>query len=663
MGFPTNETSSEDLLKSVQKRLGQESYLLVKKAYELSEKAHQGQKRLSGEPYIIHPLSVASILNELGLDAESISAGLLHDVIEDTEYTRKDMIHEFGENIANLVEGVTKISKIKNQSKESEAVENIRKMLEATTKDVRVILIKLADKTHNMRTLKFQPPHKQKRIAQETLHIYAPMAGRLGIYKMKSELEDMSFQILLPDSYLEIKERVAAKKSERDQYIEKIKYILKQRLAEINLDAKIEGRAKHFYSIYRKMKEKEKNFEQIFDLRAVRIITKDTRDCYGVLGIVHTLWNPIPGRFKDYIATPKMNRYRSLHTSVIGSDGKALEVQIRTQEMNEVAEYGIAAHWAYKEGKTAADNANVADWLKRFDPTQDGKEFLEDLRLELHEDEVFVFTPKGKIIELPKGSTTIDFAFRIHTDIGLRAKGARINGRMVPLRTELKSGDQLEIITDKNTKPSPIWLRFVKTVSARQKLRQYFRKLQEDTGHEDSITIKTTPPKQKSIFPQEQKIKEKQNKDKDKKVSIVVAGTRGVMLKLAKCCSPLPGDEIVGFITKGKGVSVHKVQCDRINKTGVDYSRVIGVRWEGVHDPFPVQMEVKAEDRRGIYLEMVSCISRTDTNIVEATAQSAPNNTLIAKFTIEIEHLDQFYEIADNIKSISGVRLLERIKI
>ncbi|MCE9499692.1 MAG: bifunctional (p)ppGpp synthetase/guanosine-3',5'-bis(diphosphate) 3'-pyrophosphohydrolase [Leptospira sp.] len=668
MGFTKESIDSAGLFSAVKTKLGADALSLVTKAYEVAYKAHDGQKRLSGEPYIVHPLNVAYILTDLGLDEKVISAGLLHDVVEDTSYTKEDMIRDFGEEIANLVEGVTKISQIKSQSKETVAAENIRKMLVATIRDIRVILIKLADKTHNMRTLKFQSPEKKERIASETLSLYAPMAGRLGIYKIKFELEDLALQVLHPEEYQEIKKQVSSKKSERDGYIEKIKIILKQRLSEINIQAQIEGRAKHFYSIYRKMKLKEKTFNEIFDLRAVRIIADEIRDCYGVLGIVHTLWTPIPGRFKDYIATPKTNLYQSLHTTVIGPDGKPMEVQIRTQEMNKTAEYGIAAHWAYKEGKSngTSDGNLTPKWIERLksweDSDLDPKEFLEDLASDLHEDEVFVFTPKGDIIELPKGSTILDYAFRIHTDVGLQAKGAKISGRMVPLRTELKSGDQIEIIADKKNKPSPIWLRIVKTSSARQKLRQYFRKIQDEAA----IEIASSPdPVAPQISSKElellRKNRSEKKKDKNKKVTVVVAGIKDIMVRLSGCCAPLPGDDIIGFITRGRGVSVHKSTCETAKKQ-TDLMRMVPVRWDGVNEPIPVRIEVKASDRQGIYLEMVECISKTETNILEAGATSSQNGTITAKFLIEVEHLDQLQEILDSLKALNNIIYAERVR-
>lgn len=681
MGIYQDIREVEELFDSVEKRLGSKKASLVRKAYEIAKELHKDQKRLSGEPYIIHPLNVASILDELGLDESSIAAGLLHDVVEDTHYSKENMKMDFGDDIANLVEGVTKISEIKSHSKETEAAENLRKMLLASIKDVRVMLIKLSDKTHNVRTIKYQPLEKQKRIAKDVLSLYAPIAGRLGVYKLKFELEDLSFQALHPEEYQEIKKRVSSKKSERDEYIEKIKIILKQRLTEIAIDAKVEGRAKHFYSIYRKMVTKEKNFSEIFDLRAVRIITNEIKDCYGVLGIVHTLWTPIPGRFKDYIATPKTNLYQSLHTTVFGPDGKPMEVQIRTKEMNAIAENGIAAHWSYKESTSSgkmsnmvvSENAFKLKWLEVLkswqDPSLDSKEFLEELQYDLHEDEVFVFTPLGEIMEMQKGATVLDFAFRIHTDVGFHAKGGKVNGRMVPLRTELKSGDQVEIVTDKNTKPSPIWLRILKTAGARQKLRAHFRKIQEENQRETIGSVLEPPPPNvdENTLKQIKKIKIRKPSKKNengspvKDYSVTVAGWKDVPVRKASCCLPIPGDEIIGFITRGRGVSVHREDCETAKRQS-EWMKTIPVRWEGPGEPIPIQIEVKARDVQGIYLSMVETISSTETNIMEAGAVSNPNGTLTAKFLIEVDHLDQLKEILDNLKIIPGVSSCERIK-
>lgn len=677
MGFVKAPATKEMLLEGVRETMGPEALELIEKAYKVSEDSHQGQFRLSGEPYIVHPLQVGFILYELGLDEKVISAGILHDVIEDTKYTKEDMVRDFGTEITQLVEGVTKISQIKSQSKETEAAENIRKIIIATIQDIRVILIKLADKTHNMRTLSFQPPEKQRRIANETLSLYAPIAGRLGIYSVKSELEDLAFQVIFPEEYQDIKKRISAKKSEREDYIEKLQLILKQRLAEIQINANVEGRAKHFFSIYRKMKTKEKTFDEIFDLRAIRIVTDEIKDCYGVLGIVHTLWSPVPGRFKDYIATPKTNMYQSLHTTVIGPDGKPLEVQIRTAEMNAIAEFGIAAHWVYKEGKTHANERHLTvKWLEVLQTWQDSsldpKEFLEELKYDLHEDEVFVFTPKGEIIQLPKGATVLDFAFKIHTDVGLHCKGAKINGRMIPLRTELRSGDQVEVVVDKRSKPSPIWLRIVKTPSARQKLRAYFRKLREETskdleqGAESAaeLTLNAEVLEELKRKPNEKVSKQATHQGQVAGGKILVAGLRDIPVRLSGCCSPLPGDQIIGFVTRGRGVSVHKKNCSvALKQREEEQLRQITVDWDyGQTEPVPVRVEVKAKDRQGIYLEMVKSISGTQTNILEAGASTVQKDTLMARFMIEVEHLDQLKEILGNLKRIPDVVFAHRVK-
>ncbi|MGJ4788838.1 bifunctional (p)ppGpp synthetase/guanosine-3',5'-bis(diphosphate) 3'-pyrophosphohydrolase [Leptospira koniambonensis] len=677
MGFVKAPATKEMLIEGVRETMGPEALEMIEKAYKVSEDSHQGQFRLSGEPYIVHPLQVGFILYELGLDEKVISAGILHDVIEDTKYTRDDMVRDFGTEITQLVEGVTKISQIKSQSKETEAAENIRKIIIATIQDIRVILIKLADKTHNMRTLSFQPPEKQRRIANETLSLYAPIAGRLGIYSVKSELEDLAFQVIFPEEYQDIKKRISAKKSEREDYIEKLQLILKQRLAEIQINANVEGRAKHFFSIYRKMKTKEKTFDEIFDLRAIRIVTDEIKDCYGVLGIVHTLWSPVPGRFKDYIATPKTNMYQSLHTTVIGPDGKPLEVQIRTAEMNAIAEFGIAAHWVYKEGKTHANERHLTvKWLEVLQTWQDSsldpKEFLEELKYDLHEDEVFVFTPKGEIIQLPKGATVLDFAFRIHTDVGLHCKGAKINGRMIPLRTELRSGDQVEVVVDKRSKPSPIWLRIVKTPSARQKLRAYFRKLREETSKDleqgaesaGELTLNAEVLEELKRKPSEKVSKQTQAHGQVAGGKILVAGLRDIPVRLSGCCSPLPGDQIIGFVTRGRGVSVHKKNCSvALKQREEEQLRQITVDWDyGQTEPVPVRVEVKAKDRQGIYLEMVKSISGTQTNILEAGASTVQKDTLMARFMIEVEHLDQLKEILGNLKRIPDVVFAHRVK-
>lgn len=578
MGIARENFSLDELFISLQNRFSDEAFGLICKAYDVAEKFHRPQKRKSGEPYIIHPINVAYILNELGVDEKVISAGLLHDVIEDTEYTEENMVSDFGEEITKLVIGVTKISKIKKESisksekaqeqkkrsKETELARNLMKILLASVNDIRVLIIKLSDKTHNMRTIKYQSLEKRQMICKEVMELYAPIAGRLGIYRIKSELEDLSFRVLYPEEYQEIKTRVNSKKSEREIYIERIKQILITRLKEVNIKATVNGRAKHFYSIYSKMTQKGRDFEKIYDLRAIRIITEEERDCYGVLGFVHSLWNPIPGRFKDYIANPKSNLYQSLHTSVMGPDGKGIEIQIRTRAMHETAEYGIAAHWAYKESQIRSE-LNVANtWSEKikslsesiFDP----QEFVNEFSSEIREDEIIVFTPSGDAITMPKCSTVLDFAFRIHTDIGLHARGAKVDDKIVSLRKELRSGNQIEIITDKKTKPSPIWLRIVKTSTGRHKLRQYFKVAQDDINSQLAQSVSKNPLVEKELANiQKQKSSKKASDKKEKKtkeIKVIVAGIKDILVKLSGCCSPLPGDEIIGFITKGRGVSV-----------------------------------------------------------------------------------------------------------
>lgn len=672
MGFQKqDEVTLEEFLEEAKKNLSPSGFEFILKAYEVAEKAHRGQKRLSGQPYIIHPINVAYIiLTDLAADENMIAAGLLHDVVEDTNYTREDMIRDFGEDVTNLVNGVTKVSKIKNHSKEFVILENIRRFVIASIDDPRVVLIKLADKTHNMRTISFQPPEKQEKIAKEVFSIYAPLAGRLGVYKLKSELEDLAFQVLHPEEYQKIKQMVSEKKSERDARILEIKEKIDEWLKEAGIEAKVEGRAKHFYSIYKKIIEKEKKLDEIFDLRAVRIITKNSNDCYNIMGIIHQHLHVVPNRIKDYISTPKSNGYQSLHTTVFGFDGKPVEIQIRTEEMNRVAEYGIAAHWGYKEGrKHSSEDKMLSRWRERFKQLQENTDpqiFVDDLQQELTDEEVFVFSPRGDMFEFPKGATALDFAFRIHTDVGLHAKGAKINGKIVPLREPLNTGDQVEIITDKNAKPSPLWIRFLKTSSARQKVRQYFRKQQEEfhkeaIGHSQANLV--IGEKDINVIHSKSKSPKKpKSPSHEKNYSILVGGQRDILTHIAKCCSPLPGDEIVGFITKGRGVTIHKKTCEQVKKFQ-DTSRKIPVNWTSTNKPIPVDIEVRSYDRPKIYSEIVSTISATGTNMLAAGASTTAEGIVQAKFTIEIEHLDQLQEIMDSLKSIPNVISVERTKI
>jgi len=479
----------EDLMQKINENCHNIDKDMVKRAYDLACDAHKEQKRESGEPYVTHPIDVASILAEMGMDTSTIVAGLLHDVIEDTEYTYEDIKNSFNEEIANLVQGVTKLGKIEYKTKEEQQADNVRKMLLAMAKDIRVIIIKLADRLHNLRTLKFMPKAKQKQKAKETLDIYAPLAHRLGISKIKWELEDLAFRYLHEEEYYDLVKEIAEKRVERETYIAEIKEDLSKKLEESEIDSDIDGRPKHFYSIYKKMVNKNKSIEQIFDLTAIRILVNTVKDCYGVLGIVHTIYKPIPGRFKDYIAMPKPNMYQSLHTTVIGPQGKTFEIQIRTFEMHKTAEYGIAAHWKYKEGENQEEKENsfenklawlrdILEWQKE---TSDAEEFIEGFKIDLFVDEIFVFTPKGVVINLPSGATPIDFAYRIHTDIGNRCVGAKVNGKIVPLDYKLKTGEIAEVLTSKNAKgPNIDWLNIAKSNQAKSKIRQWFKKIKKE---------------------------------------------------------------------------------------------------------------------------------------------------------------------------------------
>ncbi len=706
------------LIKAIRDNVKNPDLELIRRAFTFANRAHKDQKRLSGEPYIIHPLAVAHFLAEQGLDSPTIAAALLHDVVEDTGYGEETILSEFGEEVNTLVRSVTKISVVKKESiardvtpskmKEIEAAENIRLMLLATAKDIRVILIKLSDKLHNMRTLQFQKPEKIERIASEVMKIYAPIAGRLGMFRVKSELEDLAFANLHPVEYNRIMMEINQSRAELEDYIDKIRKILKQRLIEINIQARVEGRAKHIYSIYNKMFKQDKQLQDIYDLRGIRIIVDEIKDCYGALGIVHTLWPPIPGRFKDYIATPKVNGYQSLHTTVMGPDAKPLEVQIRTVEMDEMADHGIAAHWIYKSDPHAKsqDPARLR-WVGRLnriiESIADSESFIEDLSHELSPEEVYVFTPRGDIIDLPVGGTVLDFAFRIHTDVGLRCKGARVNDRMVPLRTELKSGDRVEVLTDRFPNPSPNWLRYLKSQRARQKLRQYLARLEKEEGPGESDASESGSIKRKISFlrriggqpthpsSDSSRINEKKSEAKQeitattdlaslpaslqelrirrgrtgnpKEPTIEVAGERDIPVRYAGCCSPVPGDEIVGFITRGRGVTIHRKDCHTIPHNGSEIDRLVPVKWEGLTEKYPVEIEIHAMDRQGLYMDMVGCITKTYTNILKAEADLPRNgeDLMMARFLIEVEHVDHLREILEALQLVDGVQSVARV--
>jgi guanosine-3',5'-bis(diphosphate) 3'-pyrophosphohydrolase len=633
---------------------------VIRKAYDLAAGFHKSQLRLSGEPFITHPMEVAIILSGLKLDTNTIAAGLLHDVVEDTGATLEIIKNEFSEEIAQLVDGVTKISSIKNRTKANAQAATLRKMLIATVKDVRVIIIKLADKLHNMRTIMFQSPEDQVRVAKETLDIYAPLARRLGMSKISSELEDLSFHVLNPAEYSEIKNLVAQRNTELEEYLEDVRTMLSVRLKDLGITAEIVGRAKHYYSIFKKIMEQKKTFQEIYDLRAIRIITKEIKDCYGVLGVVHTLWSPIVTRFKDYIAVPKSNMYQSLHTTVIGPQGHWLEVQIRTEKMHATAEMGIASHWLYKEDPSAIKKdyknltflKNITQWQTDL---KDTREFMRSLRMDLYENEIFVFTPKGKIIKLPKNATPVDFAYAIHTEIGNSTVGARINNSLSPLKSRLKSGDIVEIMTSKKGHPTDAWLKFVASPSARYKIRTWLRKQEESTGkHEDSDKQKDDKIVKVSI-PKDEHLKLK-NISKQKKIGITVDGATNVLIRLSQCCQPIPGDDVVGFITRGRGITVHRRTCPSLKRLLDEKERFINILWEGSDNVFyPVKLTVEGIDRTNLLKDITNELSLTKTNIIKAEAHLEQSDIAIFKFILEVKSNDHLKEIAHRLKGIKNI--------
>ncbi len=686
--------SYRQLIQQLSKRFSERKLRLIRSAFRLANRAHRNQFRLSGEPYITHPLAVAHILAEQNLDAITISAGLLHDVVEDTKLEYESIREQFGEKIHSLVKAVTKISALKNKKgrsepevytrlKNQEEAENIRLILTATIQDPRVILIKLADKLHNMRTLQYHRDEKIHEIAHEALNLYAPIAGRLGMFRIKSQLEDLAFLHLQPKQYYALENNLEQSRDELRQFINTIRTILNQRLKKVNIEARVEGRAKHIYSIHQKMNNKYKDLKEIYDLRGVRIITKEIRDCYSALGVAHTIWPPIDSRFKDYIALPKSNGYQSLHTTVMGPDGKPLEIQIRTEAMNEIANYGVAAHWHYKEKQFRQFPPERLKWLDRLDHLMETPsnlhDFIEDLRSELTSDDIYVFTPKGDVIDLPVGSTILDMAFRIHTEIGYRARIAKVNNHTVPLRYELKSGDRVEIITDPDTHPSPYWQNYLKSPRARQKLRAYFRREQEkraiyleksdplgereERGEESGNSIGRES--SGNVNDQLRGLKEiriRRRKTQDpRRVPIEVAGARKISLRYANCCSPIPGDKIIAFITAGPRLEVHRASCHVVEEAKRKKETVV-VEWEGLTEKYPVPIEVIASDRKGLYLDMVGGISKAHSNILRAEATFDRNNNKIvrSRFLIEVEHVDHLNDVLDNLQSLPGVLEVKR---
>lgn len=727
MGERIQDAEFRHLIDTIHSYLPQADCEDVTKAYHAAEEAHKEQHRVSGEPYILHPLAVAQILADMKIDTTTITAALLHDVVEDTACTLEDLRQEFGREVAFLVDGVTKLSRLNYRTKEDQQLNSMRKMFLAMAKDVRVVVIKLADRLHNMRTLRYMRSDKQKRIAQETLEIFAPLAHRLGIFNIKWELEDLSFRYLEPDKYCDLVDQMKQKRHVREEIVNEAIDVLRKALDDAHIHCEINGRPKHFYSIYKKMKKDNRDLSQVYDLFAIRVIVDDVKDCYGVLGIVHSLWKPLPYRFKDYIAMPKPNNYQSLHTTVIGTRGQPVEIQIRTWEMHHIAEYGVAAHWRYKEGNQTA-NKDAFDekmgWLRNlleWQDTSNPQEFVNALKLDAFSDEVFVFSPRGDVIDLPQGAIPIDFAYRIHTDVGHRCVGAKINGKIVPLDYRLKNGDIVEIITSKTGKPSLDWLNIVGSSESRSKIRNWFKKenreeniekglealereckrlnhdwktlnvggrlgrvaKQMNAGSEDdlaaavgyggfavnTVLIKLLELQKKDLQKQEEQntslvMLEKLKPRKPVKHSgtgILVKGEPGLLVRLAKCCSPVPGDPIIGFITRGRGVSVHRADCPNVTHGQSDVDRLIDVEWDYEGDErFEVNMEIVAYDRTGIMAEIMAALAEMKISILSINAKTSDTKNVVIHMGISIKDLAQFEFITTKIRRLKDVYAVER---
>ncbi|MCR8644101.1 bifunctional (p)ppGpp synthetase/guanosine-3',5'-bis(diphosphate) 3'-pyrophosphohydrolase [Paenibacillus sp. N1-5-1-14] len=702
----------------------------IEEAYAFAEQAHHGQVRKSGEPYILHPVAVAEIIVNMQMDTTSIIAALLHDVVEDTTVPLDQVKEKFGETCAMLVDGLTKLERIQFKSKEEQQNENYRKMFVAMAQDIRVILIKLADRLHNMRTLKFQSEENQRRIAYETLEIFCPIAHRLGISAIKWEMEDIALRYLNPQQYYRIVNLMQKKRTERERYIEEVGSNIKEKLHDMGIEADISGRPKHIYSIYKKMSAKNKQFTEIYDLMALRVIVDNIKDCYAALGIIHTLWKPMPGRFKDYIAMPKTNMYQSLHTTVVGPTGEPLEVQIRTWEMHRTSEFGVAAHWAYKEGTIApAGFGDKMSWFREIlelqQETHDAAEFMESMKMDFFSDLVFVFTPKGEVFELPAGSVPLDYAYRIHTEVGNRTIGAKVNGRIVPLDHKLKTGDIVEILTSKHSYgPSQDWVKIAQSSHARSKIKQWFKKERREENVEkgrdaierelkrmgiDPSTLMTEDKlmeaakkftfndvddmlsaigfsgltaaqvctkltekmrkeaEEAQIIQLTNEIKEVKSSDKERKGrptnGIRVKGVDNLLVRFARCCNPVPGDDVVGYITRGRGVSVHRADCTNIpvgdNEEG---NRVIEVEWaEAMEANFNVEIEITGHDRRGLLNEVLKVVSESKTMISAVSGRSDKNRLAQIHMTILIKNIDHLQAVVEKIKRVQDVYSVQRI--
>ncbi|UHA74320.1 RelA/SpoT family protein [Paenibacillus sp. 481] len=724
----------EQLLKKASSYIKEPDLQRIHDAYLFAEQAHSGQVRKSGEPYILHPLAVADMVVEMQMDPTSIVAALLHDVVEDTSITLEEIRAKFGDTIAMLVDGLTKLERMQFRSKEEQQNENYRKMFVAMANDIRVIVIKLADRLHNMRTLKYQSEESQRRIAYETLEIFCPIAHRLGISAIKWEMEDIALRYLNPQQYYRIANLMHKKRAEREQYITDVSDSIKEKLDEMGINADLSGRPKHIYSVYKKMSMKNKQFNEIYDLLAIRIIVENIKDCYATLGIIHTLWKPMPGRFKDYIAMPKTNMYQSLHTTVIGPTGEPTEVQIRTWDMHRTAEYGIAAHWVYKDGHAAASAAAgsfedkmtfLRGILDLQQETKDASEFMEMLKMDFFSDLVFVFTPKGEVIELPAGSVPLDFAFRIHTEVGNRTIGAKVNGRIVPLDHKLKTGDIVEILTSKHSYgPSPDWIKIAQSSHARSKIKQWFKKEKREENVQKGREMLERELKRLGLEPSawlsEDKLQEvakkftfndvedmmaaigfsgitaaqictrlteklrkeaeeanqlqltneikEVKKDSERKSrptnGVRVRGIDNLLVRFARCCNPVPGDVIVGYVTRGRGVSVHRDDCLNLPTTteGEEAERLIEVAWEeAIEANYSVDIEITGMDRRGFLNEVLQAVSESKTNIAAVSGRSDRNKLALIHMTILIRNTEHLQSVVEKIKRVKDVYTVQRI--
>ncbi|MFQ5827610.1 MAG: RelA/SpoT family protein [Candidatus Methylomirabilia bacterium] len=715
-------TELQTLLEEIPKYQPGADLDILQRAFRFSERSHQGQQRASGEPYLSHPVEVADLLVRFRMDVMTVTAGLLHDVIEDSKATKDDLTREFGSEIAELVDGVTKIGKLAFSSREERQAENFRKMLVAMAQDIRVLMVKLADRLHNMRTLHYLAPPRTRKVAEETLQIYAPLAHRLGMAQVKTELEDLALKALHPVDYEELQRQVAKRRLEREVEINRVIAIVGKKLREVGIEAQIQGRPKHFYSIWKKMHDQGREFDEIYDLTAVRVIVNSVRDCYGALGVIHSLWKPVPGRFKDFIAMPKVNMYQSLHTTVIGPTGDPVEIQIRTREMHRVAEEGIAAHWLYKEGKSEKDRFDRGFlWLRQLMEWQqdmkDPREFMDSVRFDLFPDEVYVFTPKGDVKALPEASCSIDFAYAVHTEVGHHCMGAKVNGKLVPLRYTLRQGDIVEILTSPTQHPSRDWLKVVKSTRARSKIKQWLKgeervrslslgreiferearkhrlspsnllasdeagrtladlgfptvdELLASIGYGRTSVHQVMRKLVSSEAPEAERVPAARPQKAAKPAArseggVKIRGVEDLLIRFAKCCSPVPGDGIVGFITRGRGLTVHTRECSTVAQGVLDRDRLVGVEWE-VAEPKvrPVKIDVYiGRDRPGLLAEISSAISSRRGNITRAEITVTEDRKGMNRFVVEVEDLAQLREIMTAIHHVEDVINVERVQ-